>query len=91
LDVQNKIADTNKHGNSPANTLRDWIEKVEKVEVEADDIFIKYNQRTIHLVSSDYKISRSADKKLHIFIYMIVKEFQLFLKLSLCIHVVVLT
>jgi hypothetical protein len=35
LDVLNKIADSNKHGNSPANTLRDWIERVEKVEVEA--------------------------------------------------------
>jgi hypothetical protein len=35
LDVQNKIAETNKHGNSPANALRDWVERVEKVEVHS--------------------------------------------------------
>jgi hypothetical protein len=57
-DVLNIIANANNHGNSPEYTLQDWVDKVEKVKEEAEDIFRKYEQRygCIHLVSSDYNI-----------------------------------
>jgi hypothetical protein len=63
LLVQERIK---KNHDFPASTVAEWLDKVKRVKNEVEVISMKYKQRRryIHIITSDYNISRKATKKL---------------------------
>lgn len=66
VDVLTVKQTTMQNCDFPADTLNDWLQKVNNVKMEVEVIDKKYQKRHryIYFICSDYNISRNAAKKL---------------------------